>query len=289
MNYEIKSDLLTVVISDSGAELMSVKGADGHEYLWQGDEKYWKDRAPLLFPTCGRLLDNKFTYGGKEYAMKSHGFAKKCVFSVVEKSESKITFKLSENEISLNEYPFNFDLFAEYEVSGIELNARFTVRNTDDKVLPYMFGWHPGFILDGNGKIGDFTLDFNGKTSLTWHPLQNGPFVRPNGESYSIENGKYALCEEEIYKNDTMIFVGTGDKTILSSPDTKYAIDFEWSKNLPYFCVWKDDNSEARFVCLEPWSNVPANGVAPENFETRVMSRLESGESESYNYRIKFF
>ena len=287
MIYEIKSDLLTVQINDAGAELFSVKGKDGHEYIWQGDERYWKDRAPLLFPTCGRLLENKFVYGGKEYAMKSHGFAKKCVFEVVSKEDSKITFKLSQNELTLNEYPFNFELYAEYEVSGDKLDARFTVKNTDEKILPYMFGWHPGFALDGNGEIERFTLDFDGKTNLIWHPLQNGPFVNPNGKDYAI-NGKYALCEKEIYENDTMIFVGTGDKTKLTSPDTKYAVEFEWSENLPYFCIWKDGCSEARFICLEPWSGVPADGIVPENFETRKMSRLESGKSESYTYSVKF-
>ena len=287
MIYTIKSDLLTVQLNDAGAELYSAKGADGHEYIWNGDERYWKDRAPLLFPTCGRLLENKFVYGGKEYAMKSHGFAKRCVFEVVSKEAAKITLKLSQNELTLSEYPFNFELYAEYEVSGNTLDARFTVKNTDEKLLPYMFGWHPGFMLDGNGAIGDFTLDFDGKTNLEWHPLQNGPFVDPNGKDYAID-GKYALCEKEIYENDTMIFVGTGDKTKLTSPDTKYAVEFAWSENLPYFCIWKDDNSDARFICLEPWSGVPADGIVPENFETRKMSRLESGKSESYTYSVKF-
>ena len=287
MNYEIKSSEIVVTISDAGAELMSVKGNDGHEYIWNGDENYWRDRAPLLFPTCGRLLENKFTYGGIEYAMKSHGFAKKCVFDVVSKEESKIIFKLSQNELTLSEYPFNFELYAEYKVLGNALEAKFTVKNTDEKILPYMFGWHPGFMLDGNGEIANFKLDFEGKTNLVWHSLQNGPFVNPNGVDYPI-NECYALCEEEIYKNDTMIFVGTGDKTKLSSPDTKYVVDFAWSENLPYFCIWKDDNSDARFICLEPWSNVPADGVTPENFETRKMSRLEPGTSENYTYSVKF-
>lgn len=287
MIYEIKSDLLTVQINDAGAELFSVKDSDGHEYIWQGDERYWKDRAPLLFPTCGRLLENKFVYGGKEYAMRSHGFAKRCVFEVVSKEAAKITLKLSQNELTLSEYPFNFELYAEYEVSDDKLDARFTVKNTDEKILPYMFGWHPGFTLDGDGGIGRFTLDFDGKTNLVWHPLQNGPFVNPNGKDYAID-GKYALCEKEIYENDTMIFVGTGDKTRLTSPDTKYAVEFAWSENLPYFCIWKDDNSDARFICLEPWSGVPADGITPENFETRKMSRLESGKSESYTYSVKF-
>ena len=86
-----------------------------------------------------------------------------------------------------------------------------------------------------------------------------------------------------------MIFVGTGDKTRLSSPEAKHSLDFSWSKNLPYFCIWKDDNSEARFICLEPWSNVPSGGDAPENFDTRKMSRLGTGESETYSYNVKFF
>ena len=32
-------------LSDKGAELHSMQSADGHEYLWQGDARYWEDRA----------------------------------------------------------------------------------------------------------------------------------------------------------------------------------------------------------------------------------------------------
>ena len=45
MNYKISNNHLTVEISDRGAELQSIKGSDGTEYLWQGDPKYWSDRA----------------------------------------------------------------------------------------------------------------------------------------------------------------------------------------------------------------------------------------------------
>ena len=38
MNYTISNDQIEVVISDVGAELMSVKSKkDGTEFLWQGD------------------------------------------------------------------------------------------------------------------------------------------------------------------------------------------------------------------------------------------------------------
>ena len=49
MDYIIKNDKVTVVISDLGAEMMSIK-KDGCEYLWQGDSTYWAGRACNLFP-----------------------------------------------------------------------------------------------------------------------------------------------------------------------------------------------------------------------------------------------
>ena len=42
----LKNDKLTVEVSSHGAELQSIKNAEGHEYLWQGDEKYWPRRSP---------------------------------------------------------------------------------------------------------------------------------------------------------------------------------------------------------------------------------------------------
>ncbi len=287
MDYILKNKKITVSVSDKGAELRSVKGADGNEYIWSADAKYWKDSAPVLFPICGQILDKKYTAGGKEYHMNGHGFAKKSVFEVVEKSESSVTMKLSQSEATLAEYPFDFELICEFKIEDNSLCADFTVKNTGEVILPYMLGWHPGFALEGNCPIGDFLLDFEGKSSLIWYPLQNGCFVRPYGEPYGI-NGSYALNEEEIYKNDTMIFVGTGDKTRLYSDKTPHAIDFSWSENLPYFCVWKNDNSDARFICLEPWSDVPSTGDIPENFDERKMSRLAPGASEKYSYSLKF-
>ena len=54
MLYTIENKKLSVTVSDLGAELMSVKTkADGCEYLWQGDEKYWEEWDGLfkLFAT----------------------------------------------------------------------------------------------------------------------------------------------------------------------------------------------------------------------------------------------
>ena len=70
MLHILENDALRVAIDDHGAQLMSIIGKkDGTEYLWQGDARYWGDRAIMLFPICGRLEEGRYTYGGKSYDM----------------------------------------------------------------------------------------------------------------------------------------------------------------------------------------------------------------------------
>ena len=64
MNYEIKNDKITMVISSLGAEPQSLI-FEGREYLWQGDKTYWFRRAPLLFPMIGPTKDNKISVENK--------------------------------------------------------------------------------------------------------------------------------------------------------------------------------------------------------------------------------
>lgn len=290
MIHNIKSDKLTVRINDYGAELTSVKGADGFEYIWLGNPTYWDQRAPVLFPICGRILNGYYTYNGKKYEMDGHGFASKCSFKVRSKSEDRITLVLEADETTRKQYPFEFSLTATYTVAGDTLTATYTVENKDKKVMPYMLGWHPGFNLEGQGgsAIGDFTLKFNSGDTVVWYPLQHGCFCRPYGVDYALKNSEYALNEEEIYANDTMIFTGTGERALLSSPKEKHTVDMTWSKNLPYFCIWKETDAKARFICLEPWSGTPNDGETEENFNERKMERLASGGKEDYTYTVKF-
>ena len=51
MIHTIQNQHLQVSASTAGAELRSIRGCGGTEYLWQGDPAYWGDRAPNIFPT----------------------------------------------------------------------------------------------------------------------------------------------------------------------------------------------------------------------------------------------
>ena len=64
---QIKNNKLTVTVSKHGAELQSIKDANGKEYLWQADPKFWDRHSPILFPIVCGLWEDKYRVNGKEY------------------------------------------------------------------------------------------------------------------------------------------------------------------------------------------------------------------------------
>ena len=286
MIYTLKNDKLTVEINSLGAELSSVKSASGHEYMWQGSE--WKKHAPVLFPICGGLLDSSFTYGGRTYPMEKHGFARVTEFEMTKADDTSLTFVLKSDESTLAIYPFEFTLTAKYTIEDNTLTACYTVENSGKQIMPYMFGWHPAFTLAGNGEINSFYVDFGEKNQLMRHTLQHGPFVNPFYTPYPLKDGKYYLNEEEIYENDTMIFRDVPTSVKLAGGDQAHEITLTYTDNLPYLCIWKAPTSSARYICLEPWSHVPADGETEENFLSRQMARLSPSDKEDYVYTVKF-
>ena len=59
---EIKNEYLSISINTLGAELSTITGRGGTEFLWNGDKNVWSGKAPVLFPICGGLKGGKYTY-----------------------------------------------------------------------------------------------------------------------------------------------------------------------------------------------------------------------------------
>jgi galactose mutarotase-like enzyme len=286
MNYVIKNEYYTATVNGVGAELISVVTADGREVMWQSpSEDFWSKHAPLLFPICGQLKDKKYTYRGKSYDMKGHGFIGGENFELVESGEDYVVLRSVASEDTLKKYPFDYSFVARYALEGKRVVCTVTIENNGEDTMPYMFGWHPGFALpeDGGAQIEDYVLDFGDTEPFKVIPLQNGPFASPVRNDFPLVGGKYTLCEEQIYENDTLILENTPTRVTLSSKKSPFKLDLEWTGNTPYLCVWKWPSSEAKYICLEPWTGTPADGESEENFETRKMQRLGSKMSETYN------
>lgn len=285
MIYTIKNEKLTLSVSSKGAELISAKSVDGKEYIWQADKKYWGRHAPILFPVCGRLLGSEYTLNGVRYEMGSHGFARDSEFEVTEIADDSITLVLKQNEATATVYPFDFSLTVNYSLEGSAAIMKIDVKNDSDKTMPYMIGWHPGFNI--NGLIDNYSIKAKNGDTVKRNYMKPSLFIEPEAVNYPLVDGIFKLSEKEIYGEDTIIFRNIGGESELVC-DGQTVLRIKQSDNLPFYAIWKAPHSEAEYICLEPWSDIPSDGVTPECFDTRKMSRLDSGKSESYIFSVEF-
>lgn len=289
MNYSIKNDFYTLTVSDKGAEMISLVSNSGYEFIWNNpDGNAWNDHAPLLFPMCGSLDNETYTLEGKSYKLKQHGFAMDSKFTLEEKTDTSLTFSLSENEETLKSFPFNFKFVAKYELRGEELLLNVTVTNNSNRVMPYMFGWHPGFNLptDNGQDINDYKAEFPGIDALGWFQFLGEGYFPRTAQHYPLKNQAYQFCEDEIYRNDTMIFNGHNYECKVYADGHPYSMFMKWSKNIPTLCIWKTEKNSAKFICIEPWASVPKDGKTDADFDIRPMPRLAPSESETYTYTV---
>ena len=66
---------VSTTIDSMGAQMMSLKLGDA-EYLWQGDERWWPRRSPVLFPIVGNIRNDVATSAQGEIHFGRHGIAR---------------------------------------------------------------------------------------------------------------------------------------------------------------------------------------------------------------------
>ena len=129
MEFCLNNEKLCVRVSSLGAELRSVRGADGTEYLWQGDERFWRGRATNIFPYVGRLTEDSYLWRGARYKMGRHGFARGSEFTAEAATDTRLILSLRAGEATRESYPFDFKFSLIYELSGDTLRQTYRVEN----------------------------------------------------------------------------------------------------------------------------------------------------------------
>ena len=289
MIYIIENDHLRVKVSSLGAELQSIRGVDsGIEYLWQGDSAYWARRASNLFPVCGRLWENKYTYEGDTYQMGSHGFARGKEWSVARQTTTALTLQLLPDEETLAAYPFRFALEMTYALSEDSLAVTTIVRNEDDKMMPFAVGGHPGFNvpLTEDTVYEDYKLVFD----TPCQPLQ---FVNDANcyhlgkmKVFPLEDGQWLPLTHSLFDDDAIFLEKTCGGVTLCSDKHEHSVRLSHSDS-PYLGIWHTPKSDAPFVCLEPWVQSPSRAGEVSDLATKEsLIHLEPGCGYRNTYTI---
>lgn len=267
---EIKNDSLKVCIQEKGASLWSIKDDSGNEYLWQGEPKYWADRAPNLFPYIARLTEGKYRLDGKTYEMDIHGFAKDSEFEVADSTQQEITFRLHDTEETYRQYPYRFVFDISYRLEGKKLFVIFTVKNEDEKVMYFGVGGHPGFRvpMEEGLTFEDYCLEFDTIKEAKRVGFSEDCFVTGEKERFELAEGRVLSLHHDMFDEDAIVLTDMAHSVTLTSEKGKRAIRVSYP-DMDFLGLWHMPKTDAPYICIEPWSSLPSRKGIIEDLETQ--------------------
>ena len=272
MNYTISNDQIEVTVSDVGAELMSIKSLkDGTEFLWQGDPAFWAGRAYNLFPICGRLAEGKYTFRGETYEMNLHGFVRKSTLDATVLARDKIDFGLRSDERTKAMYPFDFEYHICYSLVGRTEQLEISVINHTDSTMPFALGGHPGFNvpLAGAGAFDDWRLEFCPECEPVHVVFSDACLTTEERKPFPLEDGKILRLRHDLFDHDAVVLAGASHRVSLKSDLSPHSVTVEVPDAMKYLGIWHAPKKEAPYVCIEPWTSLPAYDGRVDDLETK--------------------
>ena len=267
MLITIHNEQLSLTVDTLGAQMMSIRGSDGCEYLWQGDPEFWGDRAPTLFPFIGRLQDKSYTFHGKTYPMSIHGFAAEMEFSPEEQTGDRVVLSLSSSIATLVRYPFDFTFEVTYQLKGSAIEVATRVRNQSGETMPFSLGGHPGFRvpLGENEQFEDYYLEFS-ESCAPDRILFSPTTILATGEVpfTSLEAGKRLPLTHGLFDEDAIILKNAAREVSLKSHVSSRSVTVSYP-DMAYIGFWHWPQKDAPYVCIEPWTSLPGrDGILEE-------------------------
>ncbi len=279
----IKNDFLSVEINSMGAELHSVKNSEGKDLLWCGDPAVWNGRAPVLFPICSDLTNDKYVHNGKEYYMPMHGFARRNEFEIKEVSKDHAVFCLSSNEKLKEIYPFDFNFVVSFTLCRNSIITEYRVENLSDEKMYFNFGAHEAYATPEG--IEEYSVIFDKNVTLRNHQL--GYTYTTTSPELIMENQNELPLKRDFFLCDALVFINVdfNAATLLHRKSgRRVRLDFD---GFDHFLIWT--KPDAKYVCFEPWNGTPEaedfDGILAHKADISV---CESGKHFSRRHTITF-
>lgn len=261
MRIHLQTDQLRAVLDSHGAELVSLQNSEGKELLWAGGPE-WPRHAPVLFPIIGRMADDVLLHDGREYPINQHGFARDSEFTVLTSRPHAAHLRLENSPATEARFPFAFSLDTVWSLNGPHLNATFILTNTGETEMPSSLGWHPAFHWDARQ---GWELIFAKEEPDRIRRVNNKVQLTTTKDPSPLLGHSLHLTEDQ-FDHGAMIFETVRSRGIRYISPEGPVLDMAFP-DFAQFAVWKQPGAD--FVCLEPWSGMPA----PASFRGEILHK----------------
>ncbi|MBB6411329.1 aldose 1-epimerase family protein [Mesorhizobium sangaii] len=249
----LQGDGISATVVAQGAELVSLQGADGFEFLWQAGPA-WRRHSPVLFPIVGRLNGDQLRHRGQSYPMTQHGFARDKPFAWAQSGPRSCTLVLTDDADTRAHYPFAFRLAVTYTLDRRQLGVSFDITNTGEEPMPASIGAHPAFnwpLLPDLAKT-DYQLTFAAAEPAPIRRLKDGLLLK-TPQPTPVEGNILALSER-LFDEDAVILDQPASTSVRYAAGRGPAIEVAW-QGFQELGVWSKPGG-APFLCIEPWHGI---------------------------------
>ena len=285
---EIQNENLALRVDPFGAQMMELRSRQGTQFLWNGGEKYWRDRAPVLFPYVARMTDGSYTLCGERYSMDIHGFAKDTEFKLEKNSSTELSFVMEDSEVTLAQYPFHFSMEVKYQLDGKKLHVEYKVENKDKKTMYFGAGGHPGINLPMEAGLSfeDYELEFSRPCEPERILFSSQCFVEGKS-AFALEEGQKLSMRHNLFDEDAIVLEGTSGEVTLKSEKGERGVRISYP-DMPYVGFWHMPHTESPYVCIEPWSSLPSRQGAKEDLEKQEnLVSLQAGGVKIFSWTME--
>lgn len=237
------------VVPERGGIITSWQ-VQGQELLYLDAERFSQPEltvrggVPILFPICGNLPNNSYTYQGQTYTLKQHGFARDLPWQVINEASAEnaaITLSLSSTEQTRQGYPFDFRLAFTYQLQGDSLTLNQSYTNLSTQLMPFSTGLHPYF------QVAD-------KAQLQFE-IPAAQFQDQRDQTLHRFSGQFDFELDEI---DVALRPVTQQSAQVTDHQRQIRLTLEYDQTYSTLVFWTVKGKD--YYCLEPWS-APRNAL----------------------------
>ena len=282
----IRSDGLTASVNPMGAELWSLKDAQGRELMTDADPRWWTGHAPLLFPFVGRSRGDAYRLDGRDYPVPQHGFARHMAFTQVEHLLESATFRLEADAGTRANYPFDFRLDMQFALGGTTLTMTATVTNRGDRDMPFSFGYHPAFAwpLPFSSSVDEHRIEFERSEPAPLRMVGSEPGLIARETAPSPVEGRVLSPTHAMFEGDALIWDNLQSRSLhWGAPGRpRLRIDFP---DTPWLGLWQKPG--AHYLCVEPWAGMAdVVGFDGDVWDKQGIMRLPPGDHRQFRMGV---
>lgn len=288
MTHSIENEYLKVEVHQKGAELSSIKSKKtGREYIWQADPKIWGSSSPVLFPNIGFVKNDEIIFEEKKYTLPKHGLVRSNDnIELINKTPTRLSFKLSSSEETLKSFPFKFDLKVNFFLVENKLQVFHEIINLNSNPMYFSIGGHPGFNImwDKNDTYEDYFIKFDKKETASILELSENGLLKKTEKPYLNNTNKLKL-KKGMFDEDALIFSNLNSSSVsIRSKNSKDYIEFSFD-DFPFLGIWS--KPEAPYICLEPWDGLPDFETSDQQWINKYGNvKLKESDTHYASYKI---